>query len=72
MHRKRVGWHRALRAQVAVKRVAGWTTVDKLNRSNLNDTMAFRRVKAGCLGIDNNLTHARVSQKVHEKASVVI
>jgi hypothetical protein len=57
MHRERVGWHGALRAQVSVKRVAGYGAVNKLNRTNLDDTMAVERVKAGCLGVDDNLTH---------------
>jgi len=40
-----------------VKRVAGYGAVNKLNRTNLDDTMAVERVKAGCLGVDDNLTH---------------
>jgi hypothetical protein len=57
VHRERVGWHGALRGQVAVKRVAGYGAVNKLNRPNLDDTMAVERVKAGRLGVDDNLTH---------------
>jgi len=40
-----------------VKRVAGYGAVNKLNRTNLDDTMTVERVKAGCLGIDDNVTH---------------
>ena len=43
--------------KVAVKRVAGYGAVNKLNRTNLDDTMAVERVKAGYLGVDDNLTH---------------
>jgi hypothetical protein len=58
MHRERIGWLGALRAQVAVERLAGWRTVNKLNRSNLDYAATFRVVKAGCLGIDDDLTHS--------------
>jgi hypothetical protein len=57
MHRKRIGWHRALGAQVAVERVASWATVDTLNRPNLDDAVAVQRVQAGSLGIDDDFTH---------------
>jgi len=42
VHRESVGWHSALRAQVAVKRVAGYGGVNKLNRTNLDDASPFR------------------------------
>jgi len=57
MHRGRVGWHGALRGQVAVKRVAGWAMIEKLNRPNLEDAMAFQRVEPDCLGVDDYFTH---------------
>jgi hypothetical protein len=41
-----------------MKRLAGQRTVDHLNRPNLDYAMTFRRVKAGCLGIDDDLTHS--------------
>jgi hypothetical protein len=34
-----------------MKCVASWATVDKLNRPNLDDTMAVQRVEPDCLGV---------------------
>jgi hypothetical protein len=49
--------HGALRAQVAVKRAAGRRAVDQFDGANLDDAVAVQRIKAGGLGVDNNLTH---------------
>ena len=38
--------------------------VDKLNRPNLDDAMAVERVKAGCLGVDDDFTHKKSSSGV--------
>jgi hypothetical protein len=59
MHRERVGWHSALRANVAMKRLARWGAVDQLNRPNFDDAVAVQRVEPGCLGIDDDFTHRR-------------
>jgi hypothetical protein len=51
VHRDRVGWHSALRAQVTVKRVAGRRAVDQLDSANLDDAMTVERVEAGRFGV---------------------
>ena len=42
-----------------MKRAAGRRMVYQLNRPNLDDAMAVQRVKAGCLGVEDNLTRAK-------------
>jgi hypothetical protein len=34
--------------------------------------MAVERIKAGRLGVDDDLTHGKASQKVHQKSLIVI
>jgi hypothetical protein len=58
MRRGSAGFERALWAQVAVERVASWATVDKLNRSNLDNAMTIKRVQARSLGFDDYFAHA--------------
>jgi hypothetical protein len=40
-----------------VERLAGWRTVELLNRPNLDDAMAVQRVEASYLGVDDDFTH---------------
>jgi hypothetical protein len=44
-----------------VRSLAGWGTVDKFDRSNLDDAMTVHRVEPGCLDIDDDFVHAYTS-----------
>jgi hypothetical protein len=41
-----------------VKRAAGRRVVDQLDGADLDDAMAAKRIKAGCLGVDDDRTHS--------------
>lgn len=57
MNGKSLGRHVALRVDIGVKDAARRHMVEKLDRADLDDTVALHRIEAGGLGIENDLTH---------------
>jgi hypothetical protein len=57
MHLLGIGRHIALRIDVGVKCSSARNVVDELDGADFNDAMTLGRIKAGGLGIDNDLTH---------------
>ena len=42
-----------------MKGLAGYGTVNELNRSNLDDVVAVQRVEPSCLGLEDGITHRK-------------
>ena len=45
-------------------KATGWRMVDQLDGADLDHAMAAQRIKASCLGIDDDLTHKKSSSCV--------
>src|SRR5687767_14986945 len=55
VHGEGFGVHLAVRAQVAVKLTAGGNAVDDLDAAQLDQAIAFGRIKTGGLGVEHDL-----------------